>query len=205
MREYSSSKDGAVKVPAPFKIDGVEFHGAVSFLDIIPLAEFASIEVDAQGNIPPQAAYALVEFFKAALGSDYERFAVHTRKHGTEPLTLLQIMMDLMEDATSGLFPTNPSSSSLGGDGSTGLPSQGEYIELSAAEKDQVRAASMFGRMRAQAAAQFGGQLPPLPPGAIPQAARPQVQAIIAKALEDPEYGDRWTATDTPQEPGSTT
>src|SRR5688572_27876430 len=103
MREYTSKKDGAVKVPAPFKLDGVEFNGAVSFLDILPLADFATIEFNANGELPPQAAQSLVEFFKAALGDDYERFAKHVRQHGTEPLTLLQVMMDLMEDASAGL------------------------------------------------------------------------------------------------------
>jgi hypothetical protein len=189
MREYTSKKDGTVKVPTPFKLDGVEFMGAVSFLDILPLADFASVELDASGNLPPDSAKALVEFYRAALGQDYERFAAHVRQHGTEAMVLLQVMMDLMEDASAGLFPTAPSSPSPGGDGGTGPLSPdvlAVVATLSEQDRTAVQGVGMLARMRHEAAQQFGGPPPPLPPGIVPTGLRPEVQALFDQMLQNP-------------------
>lgn len=191
MREYASSKDGAAKAAAPFKLDGVEFHAAVSFLDILPLADFASIEFDKDGQLPPAAATSLVEFFKAALGDDYERFAKHVRTNRTDVMVLLQIMMDVMEDAGAGMFPTVPSSPSAGGGGATVSLSPDGWSEtlagLSEQERQQVMAVTQLAHMRHQAAAQFNTTLPPLPPGVVPQDVRPEVAAILQAVLSDPQ------------------
>ena len=120
-RSYAS---GGKPRPFEFELDGVSFTapGGVMLLDLSDFASFAELDIDS-----PQGAAAIAKLFRQALGEDYGRFAAHCRAHFTEADTLMLILQDLVEHATS--RPTVPSGQSSPGrlttNGSSpdGLPS----------------------------------------------------------------------------------
>lgn len=110
-REYSSAAtaDDAVSTEGiTFKLDGVEFtcHGRISSFD---LAEFAgpaadADEAEADGRpIDPALVRVLGDLTHVVLGDPTHRqFTSHRRKHHTPDDVVQQILLDVIEEATSG-------------------------------------------------------------------------------------------------------
>lgn len=116
MKKYTSKRGK----PVEFELDGVIFEttGSVPFLRLSRLARLADSDTQ-----DPAAVAAIDEWFDAALGKDqHRRFLNHTDQHGTDPETLMAIIMELTEAMTS--VPTQRPLPSAPGPTSTGFTSK---------------------------------------------------------------------------------
>ena len=126
-RSYTSKGE---RPPFEFELDGVPFvaSGNVDIIDLAELAGLADLDINSIAGVR-----AIADVFKVALADDYERFRAHTRAHGTDNDTMLEILRDLVEHVTAG--PTmRPSQSASGplptnGMSQVDLPSQHELTD----------------------------------------------------------------------------
>jgi hypothetical protein len=111
MKSYTSKQ----RKPVQFEVDGVVFTttGGASLLELSEVAKLADTDV-----ADPVAAAAISGFFRSALNpQEYDRFRKHVATHGTDPETLIHIMQDLVEEAST--VPLEEPSPSTNGQSST--------------------------------------------------------------------------------------
>lgn len=113
-RSYTSTRrtaDQPTKRPE-FELDDVTWvcEGDISVLDLSEYARLANQGVDSDS---PEGVAILADVYSGLLGSSYQRFRAHCRKHGTDGDVLVQILGDLIAE-TSDRPTSRPSDSSDG-------------------------------------------------------------------------------------------
>lgn len=112
-RSYTSSTTPQdERPPQEFELDGVVWvcENSVSVLDLSEYARLAQRGVDSGS---PEGVAILADVYSGLLGSKYQAFRDHCRRHGTDDRVLVQIIGDLISDAAQ--RPTRrPSDSSDG-------------------------------------------------------------------------------------------
>lgn len=114
MRSYTSKgRDKAAQdLDLGFELDGVEWKCETS-ISVLDLSEFARLAVQGVESGSPEGLAILADIFQGLLGTSYQRFRAHCRKHGADDETLVDILKDLFEQAAE--RPTSrPSDSSDG-------------------------------------------------------------------------------------------
>lgn len=115
-RSYTSTRAdqraGQSQKKPEFTLDGIDWvcEGEMSVLDVSEYARLATQGVDTDS---PEGVAILADVFSGLLGSTYQQFRAHCRKHGTDGEVLVQIIGDLLAEQAD--RPTNrPSDSSDG-------------------------------------------------------------------------------------------
>lgn len=112
MRSYTSKGRDQQNLDLGFELDGVEFKCETS-MSLLDLSEFARLAVQGVDSESPEGLAILADIYSSLLGSSYQRFRAHCRKHGTDGEQLMHIVMDLASEASK--RPTSrPSDSSDG-------------------------------------------------------------------------------------------
>ncbi|MEV0584109.1 hypothetical protein [Nonomuraea sp. NPDC050310] len=111
-RSYTSTGHKRTEEPLGFELDGVawECEAQMSLLDF---SEFARLAVQGVDSESAEGLAILAELYQGLLGSSYQRFRAHCRKHGTSGEQLMLIVQDLAGDAAA--RPTERPSDSTDG------------------------------------------------------------------------------------------